>query len=81
MQPSILVAHASKRGSTEEVAAFVAKRLRERGLVVDLRPAELDVGGYGHRRCLVCRGSNASRMPSPMKFAVSAIRMIIRPGK
>ena len=40
MQPSILVAHASKRGSTEEVAAFVAKRLRERGLVVDLRPAD-----------------------------------------
>ena len=40
MQPSILVAHASKRGSTEEVAAFVAQRLRERGLLADLRPAE-----------------------------------------
>jgi menaquinone-dependent protoporphyrinogen oxidase len=39
MQPSILVAHASKRGSTEEVAAFVAKRLRERGLVADVRRA------------------------------------------
>jgi menaquinone-dependent protoporphyrinogen oxidase len=39
MQPSLLVAHASKRGSTEEVAAFVAKRLRERGLVADFRPA------------------------------------------
>jgi menaquinone-dependent protoporphyrinogen oxidase len=35
----ILVAYASKRGSTEEVATFVAKRLREHGLVADLRPA------------------------------------------
>jgi menaquinone-dependent protoporphyrinogen oxidase len=39
MRPSIVVAHASKRGSTEEVAAFVAKRLREHRLDVDLRPA------------------------------------------
>ena len=39
MQPSILIAHASKRRSTEEVAALVAQRLRERGLAVDLRPA------------------------------------------
>ena len=35
----ILVAHASKRGSTEEVATFVAERLRGHGLVADLRPA------------------------------------------
>jgi len=39
MRPSILVAHASKRGSTTEVATFVAERLRERELVVDVRPA------------------------------------------
>ena len=39
MRPSILVAHASKKGSTEEVATFVGKRLRERGLVVDVRRA------------------------------------------
>jgi menaquinone-dependent protoporphyrinogen oxidase len=39
MRPSILVAHASKRGSTEEVAAFVGKRLREQGLLVDVRKA------------------------------------------
>ena len=36
---SIVVAHASKRGSTAEVARAVAKRLRERGLHVDLRAA------------------------------------------
>jgi menaquinone-dependent protoporphyrinogen oxidase len=35
----ILVAYASKRGSTKEVAVFVAKRLRGHGLVTDLRPA------------------------------------------
>src|SRR5437763_12175492 len=39
MRPSILVAHASKRGSTEEVAAFVGTRLRECGLVADVRRA------------------------------------------
>ena len=39
MRPKILVAYASKRGSTAEVAAFVGERLRERGLAVDVRPA------------------------------------------
>ena len=39
MRPSILVAHASKRGSTTEVATFVAERLRARELLVDVRPA------------------------------------------
>jgi menaquinone-dependent protoporphyrinogen oxidase len=39
MQPSILVAHASKRGSTEEVASFIGTRLREQGLVADVRRA------------------------------------------
>jgi menaquinone-dependent protoporphyrinogen oxidase len=39
MQASILVAYASKKGSTAEVATFVGKRLREQGLVVDVRKA------------------------------------------
>jgi menaquinone-dependent protoporphyrinogen oxidase len=39
MRPSILVAYASKKGSTAEVATFVGRRLRERGLVVDVRKA------------------------------------------
>ena len=33
---AVLVAHASKHGSTEEIAAFVADRLRARGLDVAL---------------------------------------------
>ena len=39
MRPSILVAYGSKKGSTAEVAAFVGKRLRERGLAADVRRA------------------------------------------
>jgi menaquinone-dependent protoporphyrinogen oxidase len=39
MRPSILVAYASKKGSTAEVATFVGNRLRERGLAVDVREA------------------------------------------
>ena len=39
MRPSILVAYASKKGSTEEVATFVGNRLRARGLGVDVRKA------------------------------------------
>ncbi len=39
MTDSLLVAYASKHGSTREVAGEVAARLRERGLAVELRPA------------------------------------------
>ena len=39
MRSSILVAYASKKGSTAEVATFVGKRLREHGLVADVRKA------------------------------------------
>ena len=39
MRPSILVAYGSKKGSTAEVATFIGKRLRERGLVADVRRA------------------------------------------
>jgi hypothetical protein len=56
------------------------------GQVLDLQD---DVGGRRpgiqldarHRRTSVCRGSNASRSPSPMKLTVSAIAMMNRPGK
>lgn len=38
MPPSILVAYATRQGSTREVAEAVAATLRERGLETDLRP-------------------------------------------
>lgn len=43
-----LVAYASKRGSTEEVARAIAGRLRDAGQHVDVRAADLveDVAGY-----------------------------------
>ena len=37
---SILVAHASKHGSTEETARFIADRLRERGIEADAAPVQ-----------------------------------------
>jgi menaquinone-dependent protoporphyrinogen oxidase len=39
VRPAILVAHGSKKGSTEEVAAFIGKRLREQGLAAYVRRA------------------------------------------
>ena len=39
MQSSVLVAYATRYGSTEEVAEAIAARLRECGLEVDLKPA------------------------------------------
>src|SRR5687768_8008605 len=44
----VLVAYATKRGSTKEVAQAVAEGLRNRGLDVDQRPARAvdDIAGY-----------------------------------
>jgi menaquinone-dependent protoporphyrinogen oxidase len=46
MNPSILVAYATKNGSTEQVADKVAARLSAHGLVADVRAAQ-DVSGLG----------------------------------
>jgi len=45
----VLVAYASKAGSTAEVAAFIARKLADTGLAVDLRRARTvrSVDGYG----------------------------------
>lgn len=40
MTPRILVAYATKHGSTREVAAAIAARLRDQGLDTDLVPAD-----------------------------------------
>jgi menaquinone-dependent protoporphyrinogen oxidase len=41
--PKVLIAYASKRGSTAEIAEAIADSLRQAGLAVDCKPAE-DVG-------------------------------------
>jgi menaquinone-dependent protoporphyrinogen oxidase len=48
MTAQLLVAYASKHGSTHEVAAVIAARLREMNLDVELRPANevTDLGSY-----------------------------------
>jgi len=48
MKPLILVAYATKKGSTEEVAQSIARRLSEQDLVVDVRAAADvdDLHGY-----------------------------------
>lgn len=40
MQTRVLVAYASRYGSTQEVAGAIADTLRENGLVVDLKPVQ-----------------------------------------
>lgn len=40
MNPNILVAYATKYGSTGEVAEAIGERLREQGLVVDVKPVK-----------------------------------------
>lgn len=46
MNPSILIAYATKNGSTQQVAGKVAARLSAHGLVADVRAAD-DVSGLG----------------------------------
>jgi menaquinone-dependent protoporphyrinogen oxidase len=48
MEPKILIAYASRHGSTQEVAEQVAQTLRDSGLDVDVRPASSldDVDAY-----------------------------------
>lgn len=49
MTTSVLVAHATRYGSTQEVAEAIAATLRERGLEVDIRPMRevRTLEGYG----------------------------------
>ena len=49
MESKVLVAYASKYGSTQEVAEAMAATLRDCGLVVDLRPMKevRSLAGYG----------------------------------
>jgi menaquinone-dependent protoporphyrinogen oxidase len=49
MSASVLVAYATRYGSTREVAEAVAATLRERGLAVNIQPARdaLTLDGYG----------------------------------
>lgn len=49
LMPSVLVAYATKYGSTQEVAEAIATRLRERGVKIDVRAAgDVDsLDGYG----------------------------------
>lgn len=51
-----LVAYASKRGSTREVAEAVARELRARGLRVELKPAA-QVGDVDHYSAVVLGGA------------------------
>jgi menaquinone-dependent protoporphyrinogen oxidase len=52
MSDSILVAYATRYGSTQEVAETVAAALRERGLVVEVQPMR-KVQGLGSYRAVV----------------------------
>lgn len=48
MTARVLLAHATRQGSTREIAEIIGERLREHGLHVEVRPADSvsDVSGY-----------------------------------
>ena len=59
--PNVLVAYASKHGTTREVVEFVARTLEQRGLTVDVEEAaqvssiaQYDAVVTPERRCHVC---------------------------
>lgn len=73
-QDHVLVAYATKAGSTQEIAEFVAECLRERGLPVDVQPVESvrDISGYS----AVVVGS-AVRMSKVLDEAVKFARRFL----
>ena len=84
---AVLAAHASKHGSTAEVAADVAATLRAHGLAVDVRPAAEVAGPTGYDAVVLggARGPSGSprcspspRTPSRSNFALASVVLRMR---
>ena len=58
---NVLVAYASKHGSTREVAEVISSALQERGDRVEVRPAGNVCGSLGHPDLVVLGGSRRRR--------------------
>ena len=69
MQKSILVAYATRFGSTEEVAAFIADTLRQNGLTLDCRPMAEVQSFDGYEAALLGSAVNyAAWLPAAVDF-------------
>lgn len=70
MNQKVLVAYASKAGSTMEVAQTVAKELADRGFAVDIRPLKQVTSLDGYSAVVV---GSAVRMGSPLPEAAKFV--------
>ena len=65
----VLVAYASKRGATVEIAEAIAEKLRERHLVVDCRPARSVENLFGYDAVIIGSAVYFNRWrPDAMRF-------------
>jgi menaquinone-dependent protoporphyrinogen oxidase len=69
MQNKILVAYATKAGSTAEIAEFIGQTLCENGAVVDVRPVKEARSLEGYRAVIVGSAIRMGRwLPEAVKF-------------
>jgi menaquinone-dependent protoporphyrinogen oxidase len=70
MQNKILVAYASKSGTTAEVAEAIAEALREQGLTVEVLPVQTVTGLEEYRAVILGSGVRVGKwLPEALSFA------------
>ncbi len=81
MKEEILVAYASKYGSTKEVALVVAGVIREKGLSADVQPIAKIRNASGYRRMVLGAPLYFGRWPAEMRSFLNRNReaLILRP--
>ncbi len=74
MEPNILIAYATRTGSTEEVARMLAAILRNHGLPTDLRPAAEIHSLDSYSAAVLCAPLYMGRLLKPMRRFLSEHR-------
>ncbi len=77
MSVRILVAYATKKGSTQEVAEVIAERLRAHGLDVELRPAHEIVRLDGYEGIVLGSAVYTGRLHADARQFLSRHRVVL----